>query len=611
MKFSLDNQDLFKAPNFFKFDDEFNSNVFAESEINHLRTCISFCKSCNHKDSYFLKAIDFAIHRYKELDNEYEHNLTEHDKQQSYTVFLFDCVKNNAQYRRLKLADYIKDKFNKPVLAVETYFNFLKVKRNKETDEIISITPNKSKYIDFAIDYFKLCKIENQLAIWNGIEFTQNLDIVINTLTSFLHEFGISFDVNEFVNTNLSQTNIPIKEVADAHVIPCHNYDLVIDKDSPNKITILNKDPNERVVVNAINVKIELNQDDLSNHGREFYSWAERQKDAELEKALNDWCNSDPQIRVLLDEFIGSLIYRSQSFKQTFMLYGQGNCGKSTFFKLLRTFIGAHNTSDISLRQFGGHTSSAIQGKRLNISDDVNKQLDDEQHENLKKVISGDEITINPKYKNPVTFKPQIKCIISCNELPYFNGDMALYNRITFIPFEHKFENTGFKEGIKKDNKQFSALLVIALRGLARVLERQNNGQFPLFSQSDRVKEKTEQVKCDASFLYEYLTQPNRRAELLKMPDTPRQPNNPNLSGNWYDVYTVKGHHKAFKLECKNNDAYSDKGQHVPSVSTFKDKACEVLNLDITQGSFYIIDNYQNSDSRKQPLIFVERAKQS
>ena len=49
--------------------------------------------------------------------------------------------------------------------------------------------------------------------------------------------------------------------------------------------------------------------------------------------------------------------------------------------------------------KFGGHTSSAIQGKRLNISDDVGKQLDDEQHENLKKLISGDEITIvqNPE----------------------------------------------------------------------------------------------------------------------------------------------------------------------------------------------------------------------
>lgn len=134
---------------------------------------------------------------------------------------------------------------------------------------------------------------------------------------------------------------------------------------------------------------------------------------------MNDWCNGDKQIRALLDEFIGALLFRDQRFKQTFMLYGQGNCGKSSFFKLLRTFISGHNTSDISLRQFGGHTSSAIQGKRLNISDDVGKQLDDEQHENLKKLISGDEITIDPKYKNPVTFKPQIKCIISCNEIPF------------------------------------------------------------------------------------------------------------------------------------------------------------------------------------------------
>lgn len=606
---SIDNKDLFKAPDFFKFDDEFNSKDFAESEINHLRTCINFCKSCNHKDSYFLKSIDFAIHRYKELDDEYEHNLTEHNKQQTFTVFLLDCVKNNAQAVRLKLADYINGKFNQPQLSIETYFSFLKVKRNKDTDEIVSITLNKSKYIDFAIDYFKLCKIEKQLAIWNGIEFTQNLDIVINTLTSFLHEFGISFDVNEFVNTNLSQTNIPTKEVASPYVIPCLNYDLVIDEKEPNKIQILNKDPNERVVVNAINVEIDLNQDDLSNHGREFYSWTERQKDPVLEKALDDWCNGDNQIRALLDEFIGALLFRNQSFKQTFMLYGQGNCGKSTFFKLLRTFIGGHNTSDISLRQFGGHTSSAIQGKRLNISDDVGKQLDDEQHENLKKLISGDEITIDPKYKNPVTFKPQIKCIISCNEIPFFGGDTALYDRITFIPFEHKFENTGFKDSIKKDNKQFSALLVIALRGLTRVLERQNNGRSPLFSQSDRVKEKTEQVKCDASYMYEYFMQSNRRDELLKMPDTYRQSNNPNLGGNWYDVYTVKGHYKAFRLECKNNDAYSEKGQHIPNISTFKNKACEMLDLDTDKGNFYIVDNYQGSDIRKQPFIFVEKSK--
>lgn len=609
MLYSIDNQNLFKVPNICDLDNEFNSKDFAESEINHLRTCINFCKSCNHKDSYFLKSIDFAIHRYKELDDEYEHNLTEHNKQQTFTVFLLDCVKNNAQAVRLKLADYINSKFNQPQLSIETYFSFLKVKRNKDTDEIVSITLNKSKYIDFAIDYFKLCKIEKQLAIWNGIEFTQNLDIVINTLTSFLHEFGISFDVNEFVNTNLSQTNIPTKEVASPYVIPCLNYDLVIDEKEPNKIQILNKDPNERVVVNAINVEIDLNQDDLSNHGREFYSWAERQKDPVLEKALDDWCNGDNQIRALLDEFIGALLFRDQRFKQTFMLYGQGNCGKSSFFKLLRTFIGGHNTSDISLRQFSGHTSSAIQGKRLNISDDVGKQLDDEQHENLKKLISGDEITIDPKYKNPVTFKPQIKCIISCNEIPFFGGDTALYDRITFIPFEHKFENTGFKDSIKKDNKQFSALLVIALRGLTRVLERQNNGQSPLFSQSDRVKEKTEQVKCDASYMYEYFMQSNRRDELLKMPDTYRQSNNPNLGGNWYDVYTVKGHYKAFRLECKNNDAYSEKGQHIPNISTFKNKACEMLDLDTDKGNFYIVDNYQGSDIRKQPFIFVEKSK--
>lgn len=114
MLYSIDNQNLFKVPNICDLDNEFNSKDFAESEINHLRTCISFCKSCNHKDSYFLKAIDFAIHRYKELDDEYEHNLTEHDKQQSYTVFLLDCVKNNAQAIRLKLADYICSKFNQP-----------------------------------------------------------------------------------------------------------------------------------------------------------------------------------------------------------------------------------------------------------------------------------------------------------------------------------------------------------------------------------------------------------------------------------------------------------------------------------------------------------------
>lgn len=124
MKFSIDNQDLFKIPNVLKFDDEFNPKDFAESEINHLRTCINFCKSCNHKDSYFLKAIDFAIHRYKELDDEYEHNLTKRDRQQTYTVFLLGCVKNNAQSVRLKLADYINGKFNQPQLSIETYFSF-------------------------------------------------------------------------------------------------------------------------------------------------------------------------------------------------------------------------------------------------------------------------------------------------------------------------------------------------------------------------------------------------------------------------------------------------------------------------------------------------------
>lgn len=567
-----------------------------ESLALHLKRCFSYVKACNHTEEYLKQAIRLAVIMYKRIDKEYNGILTDNIDKGSFTGYLLDCCLNLKQTKDLNIAQYINNYFAEPEIDLSEILPFYKTALNKD-GETTYIKCSKAKLTDFLIDRIKLCITENQLTYWNGIEYSQNAEKLRQTVFSLLNLVGIdNFNVDDYFRNNLNKSNLNTYKIANGHVIPCLNYDVIIDKDDPSKVFIANKDPTNRKVVNALNVNLDLTQNDTLS-GDVWNSWADRQKSEKLERALNDWADNDKEIRDLLEEFTGNLIYRDQSFKQTFYLYGQRSCGKSTFFNLIRSMLGAENCSDLSLKQLGGHTSAVLQGKRLNISDDVSRELDREEQSALKKLVSGDPITIDPKFLPPVTFYSQTKIVVSSNFKPYFGNDDALIKRFTFIPFLHQFNETDFKNKISADKDVINALFVIAVRGLQRVLQRQLKNE-PLFTKSKRVDEFTEETLKDNDPLYAFFTEVPQNEMVAYLTEKPKS--NKGTLENWYYPFTVQSKYDKFKNKCKQEGVYEGR-RPIPKSSRFQDKAVELLPVQAIRGSFYVLND------RKMPYIFVKK----
>ena len=57
----------------------------------------------------------------------------------------------------------------------------------------------------------------------------------------------------------------------------------------------------------------------------------------------------------------------------------------------------------------------------------------------LKEITGGDKIQARELYKAPITFKPQFKLVLTCNDKPALKGDGGIWRRIRLVEFESKF----------------------------------------------------------------------------------------------------------------------------------------------------------------------------
>ena len=128
-------------------------------------------------------------------------------------------------------------------------------------------------------------------------------------------------------------------------------------------------------------------------------------------------------------------------------------------------------------RQFG---LQSIIDKTVNISaENEIKDSNGVNTENLKAVISGDNITIDIKHKEPIDYKPICKLIFLVNSLPN-TSDLThgYFRKILIVPFNRKFEgkdkDVNLFEKIKK--MEMSGILNWALEGLKRL--RANDYKF-------------------------------------------------------------------------------------------------------------------------------------
>lgn len=226
---------------------------------------------------------------------------------------------------------------------------------------------------------------------------------------------------------------------------------------------------------------------------------------ADLDKMLNRVFLGDREVINLFEEMLGAVLLKHNRYQKAFLLYGNGSNGKSTILDLVKKFIGSRNYSAISLEKVTDRFNPAeLENKLANIGDDVeNITLRDTG--TLKKMFSGNAITVEHKGERPYTIEPYATHIYSCNAIPRsFDKSEGFYRRWLLIPFNAKFSVTDEDYDPMIADKittpeAMSYLLNVAIRGAQRLMKR------GYFTEPAVVKDALEAYKADNSTTLSYI----------------------------------------------------------------------------------------------------------
>ena len=199
------------------------------------------------------------------------------------------------------------------------------------------------------------------------------------------------------------------------------------------------------------------------------------------DEIMNNISVHDPAVRSLLEEMIGSCLYRSNALAggKAFILTGTGANGKSTFLDMVKRMLGARNISVLDLKKLNDRFSTQMMfGKLANIGDDISDEFVVDSAE-FKKIVTGQSIDAEQKGQPKFNFEPFCKLLFSANSIPRIGKGRdsgAILRRLVIVPFNARFtpDSPDYKPFIGDDLKcqeSMEYMIKIGLEGLKRVLD--------------------------------------------------------------------------------------------------------------------------------------------
>ena len=352
---------------------------------------------------------------------------------------------NNDNEFEEKLKQYVYKIDKKPVLANHGF--------DTEKGKIKAKDLDKEAFAKYIINKYSIVKIEKTLHYYDPKE---------KYYPCLTQENYNSIIMQEVYNTSISQrkeyytylvVNAPNKNPSPPNYILFNNgiYDLNTDKILPfsNEYVIQNKIPH--------NYTKEHNKKSIDT----------------IEDFLLSISNNDTEIRDLLKQVMGYIMYRGNPLGKTFFLKGSGGNGKSTFFKLLDYVFGKENIVYKELEELPKeYNLITLNGKVLTICDDVENAYI-EKTSVLKKLITGEPVTARQLYTAPEEFIYNGKILLAGNEIPKMSDKSnGMGRRLEIIPFEADFRTS---PDIHIEDKLFNKeiaerLLYIGIESLKHIL---------------------------------------------------------------------------------------------------------------------------------------------
>ncbi len=259
-----------------------------------------------------------------------------------------------------------------------------------------------------------------------GIYVTDDLAFS-NIITEY--NFTASTKEIEEVMACLRRLAPRMERCMDRDLVPVNNgifnYDTkVLEPFSPDRIFLAKSRVNYNP--NAVNVVIHNDEDGTD---WDMESWMEELFD-------------DKDITDLLWEILGAILRPYVRWNKSAWLYStSGNNGKGTLCELMRSLCGADSYASIKLEDFGKDFALEPLVRAMAIivdENDVGTFID--KAANLKAVITNDVVSINRKFKVPISYQFfgfMVQCL---NEFPRIKDKSdSFYRRQLFIPFEKCF----------------------------------------------------------------------------------------------------------------------------------------------------------------------------
>ena len=217
---------------------------------------------------------------------------------------------------------------------------------------------------------------------------------------------------------------------------------------------------------------------------------------------------SDMEDITLAHEIIGYSMLMQLPFAKLFVLLGPTHTGKSTFLDVLTAFLGAENTSAVSLQALDDDTQrfarSGLYGKLANIAADLSKRslAGDSK---LKMIAAGDRFDVERKGVDSFVMRPHATLICAANVMPKSRDRSdAWLDRITILPFVNQHKGDDAKRNYIRELTTPSELSGLFNHAFVAVSSLLRSGKF---TEGASVKEAGENYGLYNDQLLRFLTE--------------------------------------------------------------------------------------------------------
>lgn len=248
-----------------------------------------------------------------------------------------------------------------------------------------------------------------------------------------------------------------------------------------------------------------------------------------FDRYMNDLCSSrdgyiDEEKKAVIQEYMGLILSNMSVYriKLSLVLWSiLGNSGKTQILSLIGKLLGEDRIANIPIQNMNEASKfslGSIVGKRLiSIGDQTGAEIKDSAV--FKQLTGGDPVKVEPKNKQPFSYKYTGGILIACNNLPSFQDDKGshIFERLCVVPCINSLpEELRDREILDKMLKERNAIFNWFLEGLHRLID--NNFKVSKSKACEEaIKEYRERLDTVFRYLSEfYIITGNRGDMILK-----------------------------------------------------------------------------------------------